>query len=418
MNKKLDGNVTCPCGSGKKYYECCYDKDYIYEVKANGDIVKKIPMCENIIEIVKDLKEMFFKNYGREILKDEFIFTGAPNYCDDTLLNIVYELRKCGIDEKKIYAYYKNGGLIITDENLDMVSEKDILEYERLCKEYTDAIEEESEESVNSIQFTLFANDKIEESIGYALKSIFFCLNDFIRRHSKDIIIQEYEINNELDYCMFSALKTIRTLQSIKTLLDAHQTESIYALSRGIFENYMYMCSINNVEDFFNSTIYPKVDSYNYSFEKYSDGRVNYRKVISKETGCKINVEPSNNELKKNFFSKRDDDLYEFFYRKACSYIHVDIMSAKSYFSTTDPYDEVDPTKVSCLISVSLVLILMEQISRNKMVQDRFRKDSRYLIKNIRDSLIICFDIMKLDDRHYNVIYEIIIQRLKELCTD
>ena len=57
--------------------------------------------------------------------------------------------------------------------------------------------------------------------------------------------------------------------------------------------------------------------------------------------------------------------LYQTFYITACQYVHVDVMSAQSYFSKCDPYDELDRTLIASLIVGLLSVFLLLQIASN-----------------------------------------------------
>lgn len=194
-------------------------------------------------------------------------------------MQTIYAFREVGIAENKIYAYFKTDGLIPCELNEDIMPEKDIEEFASYCKEYDRLISEKNENSMNSLQYTLFCNQSLEESMDDTLQTIIMVLNDFIRRHSKSLEITDYKMTDETDYYLFSAVKTIKTLTNIKKLKDEHMTECIYALSRGIFENYMYLYKINMDEKFFYEKLLPKVDD-GYIFATYPDGRINYNKVI------------------------------------------------------------------------------------------------------------------------------------------
>lgn len=154
-------------------------------------------------------------------------------------------------------------------------------------------------------------------------------------------------MKSELDYCMFSGLKTIKTLESIDTLREDNLPECIYALGRGIFENYMFPCAVNREAGSFQQKLFPRVDEENYRFGVRQDGSVNYRQIIHKKTGKKQGGEVKNSELLTYLPYSEDREIYQVFYSKACQYVHVDVLSAKNYFAVVDPYGEVNPALIN-----------------------------------------------------------------------
>ena len=222
-----------------------------------------------------------------------------------------------------------------------------------------------------------------------------------------------------MDYNIFSALKTIKTLQSILKLKEDHLPECIYALSRGVFENYMYICNINDDPTLFREKMLPKVNEENYIFDTKSDGRINYNKVINKNTGEKTTVKIYISDLVKGMPYNSDKDLYNVFYQTACQYVHVDIMSAKSYFSTVNPYDEIDPSLIACLITSILAELLLLQISQHKSMQQQYKNDVLYLCsQNLNKRIIPCLEIARCDPEHQNAILDLLLNRIKEQFPD
>lgn len=110
---------------------------------------------------------------------------------------------------------------------------------------------------------------------------------------------------------------------------------------------------------------------------------------------------------------KEDRSLYDIFYTTACQYVHVDVMSAKSYFSIINPYDEIDPSLIACLIILTLAVFLLSQISRHRDVQELYTRDVEYLSnKNLKKKLNYCLNIANSDAEHPNAIYDLLLARL------
>lgn len=411
--EEIENDSVCPCGSGKKYRDCCKKKNFKFGLEGDN-LVKEVPMNEEVMSILKKMEEIFFEYYGRKPGDKDFVASFSPIYNDEVLLNTVYMFRKLGFPENKIYAYYKSDGLFPCDINIDLLPQTEIEEFQLLCKEYDNCLSASFNGGANILQYVLYSNSYIEGQVEYAIQAISACFNDFIHRHSKTNSIREYKMNTEIDYCIFSALKTVRTLQSINKLRENNLSECIYALSRGIFENYMYICNINVDSALFKEKLLPKVDEENYTFDVYEDGRINYNKVIDRKTGNKFPVKIIISDLKKNLPYDADKELYTIFYQNVCQYVHADVMSAKSYFAVYDPYEEINPSLIASLIAAILTTLLLSKISENKNIQPQYRNDALYLCKNLSKKFINCLELAKSDPEHSNVIFELLLNRLRE----
>lgn len=411
--KELNGHELCPCNSGQVYKKCCKKKKIKWGYK-DGTLTKSIPMDKEVIRILKMQEQLFIDLYGRKWLKDELLFTFASISENEIGVEMVHTMRKSSIPEDIIYAYYKSG-LLPTEFNMDLIPEADLEEFNFFCKEYNDLISAPiCDNQVNVLQWVIFSNDYITEVYEHCNQALIMVMYDFINRHKKRDSFLDYEISNVIEYCIFSLYKTIKILTSVKKLLDEHMTESIYALSRGLFENYMYINATNQDNEFFQSKILPKADTKNYSFETKPDGTIDYNKVKHNSTGEPINIRVNIADLRKYFVKSKDHELYELFYRTASQYIHVDVLSAKAYFHESDPYDEIDQSLMASIIAVTLAVLLLMQISHADGVDPQFTKDALFVFNNIKPELLTCFELANSDSLHKNAAFETFYKRLEE----
>jgi hypothetical protein len=142
--KKLSRNALCPCGSGKKYKHCCYNKVFSYLTDDQGDIFKSIPVNDELAEAIEEQKARFVQKFGREPAAADNLFFDMPPL-EHAEHFIVEGMKKAGIDPAIIYAFEKTG-LIVTEANENFISDKDRAEWEAAVLEYRAKREDESEE--------------------------------------------------------------------------------------------------------------------------------------------------------------------------------------------------------------------------------------------------------------------------------
>lgn len=65
MSGKYSLNLICPCGSGKKYKNCCTNKNFNYII-GDRHIKKKIKYDDEVFEILKKQRQRFIDIYGRK----------------------------------------------------------------------------------------------------------------------------------------------------------------------------------------------------------------------------------------------------------------------------------------------------------------------------------------------------------------
>jgi SEC-C motif-containing protein len=131
---RISRNAPCPCGSGKKYKHCCCGKGFSYEEEDEGSVFKSIPISPEVAEILEEQRQKFFEKFGREPgANDEVFFDMSPT--EHIEHEMVETMRKAGIDPAIIYAYEKTGRLV-TEDNLHLLSEAELTEWDAAIEEY------------------------------------------------------------------------------------------------------------------------------------------------------------------------------------------------------------------------------------------------------------------------------------------
>ena len=78
-HKKLPGNAPCPCGSGKRYEACCWDKGFEWVEDDAGAVFRSTPMTPEVREALEQLRQAFVARHGREPGPDDPLFPDMPH---------------------------------------------------------------------------------------------------------------------------------------------------------------------------------------------------------------------------------------------------------------------------------------------------------------------------------------------------
>ena len=132
--KKLPRKAHCPCGSGKKYGDCCYDMGFEYLTDEDGNIFKSIPVSDELTEVIEEQKRKFQKEQGRDFGPNDKLFFDAPPL-EHVEHYMVEAMKKAGLHPALIYAFEKTG-LLVTEENQHLLPEKDLAEWEAAIDEF------------------------------------------------------------------------------------------------------------------------------------------------------------------------------------------------------------------------------------------------------------------------------------------
>ena len=101
---------------------------------------KTLSMPQELEEAFQEQRERFVEKFGREPGPNDFIFsdpdadTPQPYPEEKYTEELVDAMRKANIDERLIRAYKKTG-LIVTEENIDLLTPEELAEFEAAMDE-------------------------------------------------------------------------------------------------------------------------------------------------------------------------------------------------------------------------------------------------------------------------------------------
>ena len=133
-HKKVSRNAPCPCGSGKTYESCCWDKGFDWEEDKEGTIFRSTPMSPEVRVALEQLRQAFVARHGREPRADDLLFPDMP-HPEHLEATMVEDMKAAGLDPAFIYAFEKTG-LLVTEENQHLIPEKDLTEWHAAIEEY------------------------------------------------------------------------------------------------------------------------------------------------------------------------------------------------------------------------------------------------------------------------------------------
>ena len=116
---RVSRNEPCPCGSGKKYKQCCYRKNFTFEEDSNGTIRRSMPISDGLASMLQDHVDSLGSDHDPNAL----LFEGIN--LEHAEFEMVRNMQKAGINPAIIYAFQETG-MLISEANLDRISKKDL----------------------------------------------------------------------------------------------------------------------------------------------------------------------------------------------------------------------------------------------------------------------------------------------------
>lgn len=408
--KELDDNENCPCGSGKKYKNCCKKKNFTYYEEEDEHYTKSIPIHPDL-KIVLDEEALKFKRiFGRMPGNDDYVFGGVL-FKD---LKRAYKLmkRKNIVDKAWLYASEQTG-IMLTKENQDLISEKDAKEFISYIKKYQKLMKSKIKGGKwNSLQAVESTNFILETMINRDLNDMIYVLNLCVNFYSKEVQEKDnYIIHNIKDFLIFCAYKASIQLKVLQELVNGEYYDTAMAEIRIIYEILISMRAYKRNLDLFEEKILSVV-----GIELGTHQKVENKKIIEEiKTGKQYKYGIQKRQLAKESGANYEK-LYITFYQELSSFIHLDTESAKGIFQETDLFLDVDECLeagfIGMILGLEIIMELIEFDDNDKKVSRDLKYFSNKLLK---DFLAVISTIILIEDKK---VFHILEDTLKEYKTD
>ncbi|MEF2559941.1 MAG: hypothetical protein U0M96_02445 [Eggerthellaceae bacterium] len=406
----------CPCGRGLPYGKCCKPNGVQWFTKEEVLYqLRTATLPQEYLSSLSEKEKNFLRLFGRKPEGDGRVLFDAPAHDNDYFRKGMTFLRNLGLPKEWIYAYYRTDGLMPTVENEKFLSKQDLDQFRDYCCEYADSMSEGFRGNSTSVLFFVsIVNEMFEKACDTVLVDVLSGLEYFLNTVSETAGKIVAPPNSLREYAVFIAIRSIKAIKSIRVLGVCYETESIYSIGRSLFECYVYLKNINNDPGFFLREIYPILSSHDYGFV-VDDGEINYRKMhISKalNSTARTRSKPLY-QLNSACGPDLDKDLYDYYYRSACQFVHIDAFTARSCFYEEDLYAEFDSALVAIICALSMAVLVLEQLVDLLLTPDRETKDLRHLVADCSCRICDCLMMLVVDPEQKEYEYECLLQRIK-----
>lgn len=146
MRQEIKDFELCPCGSGKKYKNCCKKKAFKFVRDKEGKVYKRMPVAGDLPKYLQEVsgislrREMWAEVLGVDVsqMKDaQFInvpYLPKARFAPETLDDIEL-MKKANIPPEFIYAYQRTG-LFVTEHNKRFIPDIELQEFYDAVDEY------------------------------------------------------------------------------------------------------------------------------------------------------------------------------------------------------------------------------------------------------------------------------------------
>ncbi len=140
---KVGRNEPCPCGSGKKYKKCCWDKNFTWVTDEQGNLSREFPIDNpELVSLLDQARAKFRNQHGRDPKDSDLLFDAMDE--DDIERTMVDIMERAGSDPAFVYAFRKTGR-IVTTWNKDKLTDTELREWQAAIEEYRASTEQSNQ---------------------------------------------------------------------------------------------------------------------------------------------------------------------------------------------------------------------------------------------------------------------------------
>lgn len=404
--KEIGLKERCPCSSGKFYKNCCHGKRFKWVREKDGSIARVVPMHPHVKEAFDSMDETFLRIFERKPRREDPVFIWQYLYSDrDVEREMIETMERAGIDPAKIYAYKETDGLIVSRDNLDLLPDKDIAEWQNAIDEYYDLLENPSPIPEEEEMWESF----IEELANCIIVFGYILEHGGNSKHKQSRCASRY-INFET-YAILCATRCFKTLRFIRYLLDKEIGDDCLSLARNTYENYLHIiytkANPNKLADLVDAIVGLKRGTHEY--KKNKDGCIDVRKIIDKLTGQQYEGRISNYRMAEASEFDVDRILFSYIYEFLSEYTHPSFNTAHLMIGKSGKLDlKVNELQHEALLySLCFSCMVLDEIRLLPSINEEAAIDIQKVSTRIsRKAVTLLEKYLGVEREHFRVLIE------------
>jgi hypothetical protein len=391
-------NSLCPCGSGKKFKQCCSGKAFTYTAEDEDSYSLKIPMNNRMREIIARQAETFRRHFEREPGSGVPFFLAKYLYSEQDLeRETVAGMKAAGMDPAFIYAYKKTG-YIQVESQLHRYTGAAIAEWDEAIAEF-DLHGGEPDEGPEAHLF-----DTTLKSLADEFESFIYALglaND--NYFNTDLGAGSTEASSAIlslmQYQALCASRVHRTLRTVMQLEEKCLSEDMLKLARSIYESYLHMVVVqmnpSSLETLVDSIV--GVRRGTHAYKKRKNGDNDKRVIIHIASGREIPSQISAFKMAASSPFAEDVDFFDFFYSTTSELIHPTVFALDGYVSSHG----LDPVKPhmheeAVVFTACVAAMVVDWIPRMNRCPNQVAADCRTVVRRAKKKLLTLLELLEV----------------------
>jgi hypothetical protein len=290
-------------------------------------------------------------------------------------------MHQANIRPEIIYAYQRTGGLLLTESNEALATTKDIEDWEDAIDEYFALQENPPQPDPTELLFKSF-----EEELESCIICTGYVLDLGILEQSEQTASSSLLFTVD-SYVLLCATKSIKTLRSVRALINEDIGADGLALTRHIYENYLHsVFAINRpdmLEHLIDAVIGLKLGSHEYA--RTNTGKIDSRRIIRKSDGAIFIGQISSYKMAESSNHQDDLALFDYLYRFLSDYTHPSFTSLKLVVGDKGNLDPLsnELQGEAIFFSICFSAMLLDELRNLKSISSASKRDIQTITRRV-----------------------------------
>lgn len=414
--KEISENDPCPCGSSKKYKNCCMKKDLKW-ITDNNVVKKQLHINKEASTIFESISSSFAEKLGRNPYSYEKVMSFInPSISFESVFSDFVDDNN--FDLSIIYASIKTG-MIVSEINYNSFSDLDILEWEDAIDEFNKINEDKKFNGKSIFEYVHDTNKKLDMIDEY-ITNINFILSMYLNNNISEFLYDYSNVNVETkdDFSIVCCKKILIDSQILLSAFSHKSVEEATNITRIIYEDLIQLEIFLENDDLFNKKIKPLalLEKGLLQYKKNSQGKnsknIFINPITKEEYNTKINIKDLS--LKSKFYG----DFYDNIFDGLSSFIHLNVFKTPKYFKKSNPLTEVQEYKTVSLLALFFLNQCIFEMKKNTSIDSLLLRDTQYMYHKVSIYIDECIEQLltkEVDNEIYIQMKSIIKECLKNL---
>jgi hypothetical protein len=378
----------CPCGTGRRFENCCRTKSFEWVADGEGGWDRSVPIKPehrpHFDAIVGRFKAIFRRDpLPHDNPAVETYVMSADDFMD--AFEVAAGRADVGLDPAFFYAMRKTGSIVLS-ELRHVVPEKRLEEWDKAIAEYQRTRTQPVPDDLTAVAELKRQLDEEFERLPYILGKM---VKDCAATHPRFL---KGVAQFQRGFVFFAVARTAKTVRALKHLIGDNLGEDALSLVRSIYENYLHMViavlAPGLLKRLADAQVGLVIGTHRNPLN--SRGKPNRRIIEDPSNGQRVRADVTTLELAQQSPFPQDVLVHRLLYSFLSRYTHPHVRTVAHYMDAERGYSTTgrDTVFEAFMLALTVSGLVLDAMLQVRPLHDSCRRDAVTFLSHLRSKLV------------------------------